>query len=173
MSYERKREIAIRTVGKEVTQQYIEREMMAVSVDATYGRRIQNAYRRIVEPTRAPSPLPQTLREDAYPGLGADEIGIVREVIAEVDIYDRFEIPRTSPAAAALGELGTRAFAQLTVHTGALGETDSYSYTFLIERQRLAEAQVRKGMVVRCRLRGVAVPEREPVWLCDHIEFAV
>lgn len=69
-----------------------------------------------------------------------------------------------------MGELGTGVFAQITVHTAALGEQDDYSYTFLISRERLDEADVRRESLVRLQLRGVEVPQRDCVWVCDAIE---
>lgn len=169
LSYDRKRDIAIGAVGKEATERYIATQMMTVRIDDTYVRRIQRAYRETLEKPHPPAR--QIYRQDPYEGLTTDETGIVRELIPEVDVYDRFGVPRTSLAAAALGELGTGAFAQMTVHTAALGERDDYSYTFLINRERLDVADVHRESLVRLRLRGVPVPERECVWVCDSIEL--
>ena len=175
LSFEQKRDIAIRKVGEEKTEHFIANEMMAVTegvrVDAGYRSHIVSAHRQTVEAPHIPPS--QIFRQDPYPGASTDETGIVRELIPQVDIHDRFDFPRTGIAAAALGELGERAFAQLTVHTGALGEADSYSYTFLVDRQHLKESSVRREMVVRCGLRGVTVLERDPVWVCDTIELAI
>ena len=70
-----------------------------------------------------------------------------------------------------LGEPGG-AYAQITIHAGALGDEDDFSFTFLIARRMLAEAGVRKGDLVRCRLRGAPILHREPVRVCDGIERA-
>lgn len=168
LPYERKREIAIGAVGKKATERYIAAQMMTVRIDDTYGRRIQRAYQETLEKPHPPAR--QIFRQDPYEGLTTDETGIVRELILDVDVYQRFDIPRTSLATAAIGELGTGSFAQITVHTAALGEQDDYSYTCLIGRERLDKADVRRGSLVRLRLRGVQVPERDCVWVCDSIE---
>ena len=94
----------------------------------------------------------------------------MRELLPDVDVYGKHGIPKTRIGAASLGELSSGAYAQITIHTAALGEEDDFSYTFLIARRMLAEAGVRKGDLVRCQLRGAPILNREPVWVCDGIE---
>ena len=98
---------------------------------------------------------------------------LVRDLIRERDGYRRLGLPQTAVAAAALGELGKGTFAELTAHDTALGEPDIESYTLFVCARQIATLDIRRGDLVRCGLRGVGVPDRGPVWLCDHIEFAM
>jgi hypothetical protein len=55
----------------------------------------------------------------------AREQGIVRELIPRVDILSRFEIPENLVIGLALlGSLAKRQYSQITIHTGALAETE-------------------------------------------------
>ena len=93
----------------------------------------------------------------------------MREILTDVDVYRKHGTPRTPIGAASLGELAGGAYAQITIHAGALGDEDDFSFTFLIARRMLAKAGVRKGDLVRCRLGGAPILHREPVRVCDGI----
>lgn len=142
--------------------------MTAVRIDAGYADRIREASRR----PRPPKPAGrEILRENPYvAGTTITETGFVREFLPDVDVYRKHGVPETPIGAASLGELASGAYAQLTIHTAALGEEDDFSYTFLIARRMLTDAGIRKGDLVRCRLRGAPILHREPVWVCDGIE---
>ncbi len=150
--------------GKEALARGLEASMTTLRLDPAYARSIRQAARR-------PKPLqPRINRQIPYEGLEADETGVVREFIPAVDLYRRFDIPATAMGAALLGELGKGQFDQLTIHAGALGDVDDFSFTFFVETSMRASAGIEKGNLVRCFLRGVAVPDQEPVWRCDDIE---
>ena len=170
----RKIEVADRRVGREATERYLADQMMAIRIDAGYADRIREAHREAGRRPRRPKPAPREIfREDPYAGGTTAETGFVRELIPDVDVYRKHGTPRTRIGAASLGELASGAYAQITIHTGALGDEDDFSFTFLIARRMLAEAGVRKGDLVRCRLRGAPILRQEPVWVCDGIERAV
>ena len=134
-SFEQQRDSALRAIGKRATERYLAQQMMIGTVDNRYGRRIARAYRETAERSGTPHRAPrETLREDPYAGVKTVEVGVVRALILEVDVYAKLGTPATNIAAAALGELGAGAYAQVTVHTGALGERDDYSYTFFVGR---------------------------------------
>ena len=124
---ERKLEIVVEKTGsKDAAARYIEKQMMTGTIDIAYGRRIQAAWwrepqRRADGPT-SPARLPEIVRMDTYAGLEEVVTGIVRDLVAERDVYRLFGFPRTAGAAALLGELGEGRFAQITVHDTALGE---------------------------------------------------
>lgn len=150
--------------GREALARGLEASMTTLRIEGTYALRIGRA-------VRGPKPSPPRInREDPYAGLKADETGVVREFIPDVDPYRRFDVPATPIGAALLGELGRARFDQLTIHTGALGDEDDFSFTFFIDASVRAAIGIGKGTLVQCALRGVAVPDREPVWLCDAIE---
>ena len=150
--------------GKDALARGLKASMTAPRIDRTYAHRVRRA-------AHGPKPLqPQIHRQIPYEGLKADETGIVREFIPAVDPYRRFDVPATAMGTALLGELGKGQFDQLTIHAGALGDEDDFSFTFFIEASRRASVGVEKGHLVRCSLRGVAIPDQEPVWRCDDIE---
>lgn len=139
--------------------------MTTLRIEGTYARRIGRAVRR-------PRPSPSRInREDPYDGLEAEETGVVREFIADVDLYRRFNVPTTPMGAALLGELGRTRFDQITIHTRALGDEDDFSFTFFIDASMREFIGIGKGDLVRCALRGVAIPDREPVWRCERIDL--
>lgn len=146
--------------------------MMAIRIDAGYADRIREAHRETGRRSRHPKPAPREIfREYPYAGGTTAETGFVQELLPDVDVYRKHGTPRTPIGAASLGE-PSGAYAQITTHAGALGGEDDFSFTFLIARLTLAEAGVRTGDLVRCRLRGAPILHREPVRVCDGIERA-
>lgn len=167
LDFDRKIAIVDKTVGREAASRYIAGQMMA----RREGVR-PVADRMVNERPRLPKPPErQILREDPYRNARVTEAGVVREIIPGVDVYGRSDIPETGIGAAVLGELRVGAFAQITVHTPPLGEDDQFSYTFFVPRSKLAHEDIGIGDLVRCRLRGVAILDRDPVWVCDAIEL--
>lgn len=151
--------------GKEALARGLKASMTTLRIEGTYARRIGRAVRR-------PRPSPSRInREDPYDGLEAEETGVVREFIPDVDMYRRFGVPATAMGAALLGELGRARFDQITIHTGALGDEDDFSFTFFIDASTRASIGIGKGNLVRCALRGVAIPDRDPVWRCERIDL--
>ena len=168
LPHERKLEIVVEKTGsKDVAARYVEKQMMTGTIDIAYGRRIQAAWWR--EPqSRADGPTsparpPEIVRMDTYAGLQEVVTGIVRDLVAERDVYRLFGFPRTAGVAALLGELGEGRFAQITVHDTALCEPDIGSYTFLVRTRQIATFDIRRGDLVRCALQGVGVLDHEPV----------
>ncbi len=178
LPYQRKLEIvAAKIGGKDAAARYLETQMMTGTVDAASGRRVEPTWWREVKPPPHP-PLPdeparEIVRMDPYAGAAEDVMGVVRDLFRDVDVYRRLGLPETSVSAAALDELGEGRFAQITVHNTAIGEPDIESYTFFIRARRIAGLGVRRGHLVHCSLRGVSVVERDPVWLCDDIEWPI
>ena len=147
----------------EAAERWLGQQMMArtIGVDEYRPRRAKD--------TGQPLAPREIVRMIPYDGLTADETGLVRELTHDVDVYARLGFPKTPVAAAILGELGKSVYAQLTVHTAALGETDDYSYTFFVESRHLTNKRVRKGVLVQVQLRGVDVHSADSVWVCDHV----
>ena len=177
LPYERKLEIVVEKTGStDAAARYLETQMLAGTIDVAYGRRIRAAWWREARPQvddqQSSEPAREIVRMDSYAGATADVTGFVRDVIRERDVYRRLGLPPTAVAAAALGELGEATFAQLTIHDTALGEPDIESYTFFVRARQIATLDIRRGDLVGCELRGVGVPNRDPVWLCDRIDFA-
>lgn len=158
-------------VGKARLERLMAVQMKTVRVDWTYEQWVRTAFRERSQTTTQPKPQPREIaRMDPYAGAEAEEEGLVRALIPSVDIHRRFGVGERTLGEAALGDLGRRSLAQVTIHTGALGE-DDFSFTFLVDRTRLAEDGIRTDDLVRCRLRGVAVLDQDPVWVCDDFEL--
>ncbi|MXW23434.1 MAG: hypothetical protein F4X80_05175 [Chloroflexi bacterium] len=169
--------IEAETGSRESAAKYLAKQMMTGTVDAYSGRRVQPTWWREVKPPPQPAspdePTREIVRMDPYPGAVEDVMGVVRDLFLDVDMYHRLDLPETSISAAALGELGEGRFAQITVHNTAIGEPDIESYTFFIRVRQIAGLNIRRGHLVYCSLRGLRVVERDPVWLCDEIEWPI
>ena len=163
-----------KTGSRDAAARYLETQMMTGTTDSATGRRVVPSWWRDVKPppeSPPDEPAREIVRMSPYEGLTEDVMGVVRDIFEDVDVYDRLGLPETAVTAAALGELGTGRFAQITVHDTAIGEPDIGSYTFFIGAREIAGFNIRRGHLVRCSLRGVPVVERDPAWLCDNIEW--
>lgn len=171
LSYERLLELA----GEDGLARFMEERMTTVRVDWRYGRWAQQAWTSLREQAEAiqePRPPPREIvRQVPYPHLLAEEVGIVRELIENVDIHRRYGVGEQTLGEAALGDLARQNVTQVTVYTSVLGEEDDFCYTFFVERAKLTAEGTRIGDLVRCRLRGTAVLGHDPFWVCDHIEL--
>lgn len=169
--------IEVKTGSRDSAARYLEKQMMTGTVDAASGRRVEPAWWRDAKPPPhlppSDKPAREIVRMDPYPGAVGDVMGVVRDLSMDVDVYRRLKIPETSISAAALGELGEGQFAQITVHNTDIGEADIESYTFLIRARQIAGLDIRRGHLVHCSLRGVRVVERDPMWVCDEIEWPI
>ncbi len=106
---------------------------------------------------------------DPYAGLETSEVGILRERLLNLDVFEHLGIPSTSISAALLGELAKGPVAQLTVHTEALGEVDNSSFTFLVPQKVLFASGAIRGDLVSLHLIGASVPGTL-FWRCDRFE---
>jgi len=71
-----------------------------------------------------------------------------------------------------LGKLADESYTQLTIHTGALGDEENSSFTFLVKRSFLKQRSISIGDFVRCRLRGFQIPSKNPIWICENLKGA-
>lgn len=97
-----------------------------------------------------------------------DVIGVVREFIDEVNVFNRFGICENPFSYAILGPIATTPFAQITIQTGALMSTDNYNLTFLVDKKLLMQQKVLKNSVIHCQLRGLEIMELKPILICDQ-----
>lgn len=159
-------------VGKANLERLMTKQMTTVRVDWTYARWARDAFRDALGSATPPGRRPREIVAlEPYPGIEAEEEGIVRELNPAVDVRRRFDVEPHTIGEAALGEIGRESQAQVTVHTGALGDDDDFSFTFLVPRSKLAHGDIGIGDLVRFRLRGVAILDRDPAWVCDRIDL--
>src|SRR5207237_333201 len=117
--------------------------------------------------------LSQIQRLDAYDKAVTKEFGLIREIIRDVDVYERFDIPRTTLGSALLGEFAKGDWLQLTIHTAPLADEDNSSFTFFINRKLFDRLGPITGDLVFCQLRGVSVAGRPATWVCYEIQNAM
>jgi len=138
-------------------------------LDRDYANVIRRQSRR-----ESPQPEHRIVRCSPTEREVTHNIGVIREVVAEVDVFRKLNIPRDSPfGTQLLGPLAQGEFVQLTVHVGDLGREDVNSYTFLVSKALWAESTLAKDDVVSFALRARVIPGRSVVWLCDELSAPV
>ena len=142
-------------------------EQVEISIKQEYARRIaerEERRRRGWEiPIRA-----------CRPSRGEDvvEVGIVREVVASVDVFKKFNLPPDSPIAIGmLNNLSSSTFVQATLYVDDLGSGSISSYTFLVEEDAWRQLQAKHGDLLFFALTGRAIPGRDAFWLCTEIDW--
>ena len=163
-----KMEVKIEELGKETVEWALAQRMMTrrfdvASIEPSYAKHLVLAVRK---------PQPELQRMDCYPGLLERIQGVVRELIRSVDLCQKFGVEPGSIAAQLLGKRFPKNAAQLTVHSGALGDQeDPESYTFIADRQLVREIIV--GDLVSVSLFGVEVPGQSAFWVAQEIRFGL
>ncbi len=155
--------------GKEIVEHGMAVMMMTPGVEV--GRKIGQEYaQRVQRELDRGERMPEIQRCDPYDGALPQEEGIVRELVPSVDMFKRFNIPKDSAfGVSLLGPLARGKYAQVTIHTGALAGEDPCSFTFFVSAELVKRAGIVRGDFVTCRLRGLTIPGREVVWLCEKL----
>lgn len=156
----------IETYGREVIERGMAVMMMTPGIESSYASKVQKAYEQEV---RQPAPKKNIIRRDPVHGAREDVVGIVRELIDEVNVFKRLGTSDNPISRAMLRSLATAQCVQITIHTGALASTDNYSFTFLVDKRLLMQQSIVKGALIRCQLRSLVVPGWNPIWMCDQV----
>lgn len=157
--------------GKEVIEQGLAVMMMTPGIEI--GRHIDHEYTDKLKEHQDRPFVSEITRCDPYEGCATQEQGIVREMIEQVDIFHRLKISEDSTMGVALlRPFVGRKVSQITIHTNALTEQDCYSFTFLVDCNLLKKKGIIKGDFVTCKLRSLAIPGREVIWICDGLTSA-
>ena len=163
-------ERAIAILGKERIEQEIAERMMSSYMSVDYERYVRFAQKQQQEqPKRREKELVPLA---PYPRVEAQEMGIIRELSLEVNLFKKLKVEDTPQWRSALGKLLNEAQAQVTIHTGALGEDDPYSVTFFVKRKIIKEKALTIGDFVECSLVGYPVPGRDTLWMCTALRSA-
>jgi len=97
------------------------------------------------------------------------QYGIVREILPEVDVFDKYHLSRDAPIAhALLKELTTVPLAQVTAHVADLAAGEMMSYTFLVPRNQISG--LHKGHSVGFSLVGRSLPGEVAYWLATDLK---
>jgi hypothetical protein len=148
--------------------------IMMMTPGVEIGHKIDPAYARNTmqqaEHQRRQNPLPC----NPYGDQETITEGIVHEVHPRVNIAKQFGIPCDTPIGAAmLGDLLKGDYGQITLHTGSLGDEESWSFTFLVSHKQLDRRNVRNRDIIRCRLRAHTIPGCTSVWICEELQGAI
>lgn len=158
--------------GKEFVERAMSVQMMLPGRSAT-DHRIASSYAEVVRQCHeAPKPpRPRIVRCDPSESQMICDTGIVREIISQVDVFKKMDVPDDSVIGVQiLGPLTRDKFGQLTIHTGDLAHEDAESYTCFVNQGLLRSAGIIRGDVVSFELRTLSIPGRRIVWLCERLE---
>lgn len=163
-------ERSIAILGTDRINQAIADNMMSLKMSSGYISKVQKA-----EEKRRQNPKKderEIHKQDTYPGLKTEEYGIIRELILNVNIFKKLNIEDTPLWRNTLKGLVSEAQVQITIHTGALGDEEDNSFTFLVKQKVIKQKALTVGDFVKCNLQGISIPGRRPVWKCDALTSA-
>jgi hypothetical protein len=117
--------------------------------------------------------LPAEAVEAAPPGpVAALEVGIVAEIAPRVNLYRELRIAEGSPLTAALlGPIAAEQVGRVVLRAGSIGDQVAWVFRALTPARLLEAADIQPGDLVACRLRGLNLPGREAVWMCEKVGF--
>ena len=140
-------------------------ELISSSIDPSYTKKIQKANQQKRQA--------DIIRQDPYGGLQTEEEGIVRELIQTIDVLHKLRLPDTPVTQRMMEKYLKRKYAQITIHTGALGDEDRDSFTVLVEQKRLKRLGIIIGDYVRVHIEGIQVLDRDPFWIVNDITTTI
>lgn len=143
-------------------------QLIESKIDREYGAAIQKAASADKQRAKQSTWI---IRQDPYHDAHSTERGIIMELIRNADIFKKANIATGSIGIAMLGEFAKQKLAQITIHTGALGEDemDNCSFTFFVAEKLVKKLKLTKGCLITVKLRGIAVSSKYPVWVCEQL----
>lgn len=163
-------ERSIAILGPERIKQEIANRMMMPKMTSGYEHKVKKA---IEERRRNPKVIgPEIQKQDPYMGLKAEEWGIIRELILNINIFKKLNVEDTPLWRRSLDKLVSEAQVQITIHTGALGDNENSSFTFFVKQKVIKQKALTIGDFIKCNLRGISIPGHQPVWICDRLKSA-
>lgn len=164
-------EYLVTQYGKEFVERGLARQMMRPGLPRKY--QFKDEYAASVEKARkAPSSF-QVVRNDPRENDEIQATGTVREVILEIDLMKKFDLPDTLLGRAFLGLLGDERFGQLTVHVGSMGEADVHSFTMLASTGSISAMNLERGALLSFRISAFSIPGKKLVWLAEALEYPI
>lgn len=103
-------------------------------------------------------------------GQNVYEKGVIRDVLPELDVYKKFNVPKDSLFGIKfLKELSSGSWMQVTIYVDDLGSDAIDSYTMLIRTDEWDRAEVKQGDLVSFEIEGRHFPGSDHYWLCKEI----
>ncbi len=136
-----------------------------ILLEPAYAEQVQRAAAALRQPD---GERPDIETQLPYHGAETTEIGMVRQIVPDVDIYSRFRLTKGSLALAMLKSAGEAPYAQVTLDVEALADQDRSRFTFLVGQERLKRAGVVTGDLVKCTLQGLFL-NSQVFWICTEL----
>jgi hypothetical protein len=136
-----------------------------LKIEVEYRKRIENRFRRKEweTPIVAINPIN---------GERLIEFGLVREIIKNVDIFQKFNLSVASPISnGLLGELSEYPILQITIHVNDLSRDKIHSYTFFIDEKKWTKLNASCGDSLLFEIIGKTIPGRGNYWHCCRLDW--
>jgi hypothetical protein len=150
--------------------EYLDASADPVGIEREYASTVATNYQRQIERPEAHA----IVRCDPNNKAPVEDLGIIREVIPEIDIAAKCGIIRSdSVGMGFLGKLATGMYGQITIHAGDLSTEDTKSYTFYIESRLIQKLGLARRQLVFVRLAVMTLPTKQGdirfAWVCNDI----
>ena len=114
------------------------------------------------------------VRCDPLEKININDIGILREIIIRVNIYEKFQVnPSNIFAYKLLGSIRDNNVGQITVHAGDLSKENLKSYTVYIDTAFINEMGASKHIPVKCKIHSEKILSEIVIWKCDSLEILI
>ena len=97
-----------------------------------------------------------------------DIVGVVRELIPCIDVYQRLGLPHTSLSKGFLGDLGSGTWSRVTIHEL---KSITYSYTAWVMDSRILEYELKPRLTIRAKLERFDIPKKAREWICRDFQI--
>ncbi len=147
-------------------------DAIAQLIDANIERDYAQAVKKAAKATeRRQRQSAWVARQDPYHRLETTERGIITEINRDANIFKKAGVTAGAVGVALLGQFANLSLVQITIHTGALTETeaDNCSFTFFVAESAVEKLEVFRGCFVVAKLRGIVISSRHPIWVCEDL----
>ncbi len=98
-------------------------------------------------------------------GQNAKVIGTVRELIRDVNVFKKLNLPENSLGAREIYRIFPNEIIQITIHVDDIGTDEIESYTFLYSSENFLNHQINIGSVIRAELFHKSLSLLCDVWI--------
>ncbi len=137
-----------------------------------YQNRRRNRRKNVASPSASRDKKPGgILKQVAKHDLTVSCQGVIAFKKDSADIFKKANLRPGSLGASMLGRYSTEPLVQLTVHspTRGKGRGQKLSFTFFIGQSIVKKLNLKEGMRVAAKLRGVVAIPSYPIWVCDQL----
>ena len=168
---ERQAQFASRKAPLKAGRLKVERGRQIKSIN-NYNHRRHNRRKNVANPLANRDIKPSGVHEQAAKhDLTVRCQGVIAFKNDTADIFKVANIRPGSFGASLLGRFSKEPLVQLTVHSPihGKGRGQKLGFTFFIGRSIAEKLNLKKGMQVAAKLRGVAAIPSHPIWVCDQL----